>query len=298
MRNDNFKHFLHLHFLVLIAGITAILGRKISIDAIALVWYRMLIAGVLMFCFIKMMRISIKASLKVISKFLIAGIIIALHWVTFFEAINQSNISITLAMFSSGAFFASFIEPIFFKRKIKSAEILLGIIVILGMFLITSGELKYINGIILGITSAFFSSLFAVINGRFIQQHNAAKISFYEFVSGVIFLSVFVLVKNNGIEPDFFCLSNQDWIYIFILATICTTYAFIASVHVMKYISPYTVVLSYNLEPVYGIALALYFFPEEEQMTYQFYLGTLVIFGVIVTDVILKRKAKNLQNYQ
>ena len=294
MPNDNLKHYLHLHFLVLIAGFTAILGRKISIGSIDLVWYRMLIAGVLMLLFIKITKITLKTSLKDISKFLVAGIIIALHWVTFFEAINQSNISITLAMFSSGAFFASFIEPIFFKRKIRTSEILLGIIVVFGVFLITSGELKYINGILLGISSAFFSSLFAVINGRFIEKHNASKISFYEFVSGVLFLSVFVVLKNDGFDQNFFTLSTEDWIYILILASICTAYAFIASIHVMKYISPYSVVLSYNLEPVYGIALALYFFPEEEQMGYQFYLGTVIIMGVIIVDAILKNKKKTI----
>ena len=117
----------------------------------------------------------------------------------------------------------------------------------------------YINGIILGLLSALFSTLFAVINGRFIERHNSTVISFYEFISGVVFLSIFILATGNTFNAEFFTLSNSDWIYIFILASICTAYAFIGAVEVMRYISPFTVILSYNLEPIYGIALALSF---------------------------------------
>src|SRR5690606_36730280 len=193
--------------------------------------------------------------------------IVALHWITFFEAIKQSNISITLAMFSTGAFFASFIEPFLYKRRIIWYEILFGIVVVIGVFFITHGELRYINGIILGVVSALFSSLFAVINGTFIQKHSATVISFYEFVSGVLFLTLFILLFEGGFDAKFFALSTSDWVFLFILASICTAYAFIGSVKVMKFISPYTVVLSFNLEPVYGIALALMLFPETETMS-------------------------------
>ena len=153
MQNVKLKHNLHLHFLVFIAGFTAILGELITIEAFSLVWYRMLIAGVLMFAYIKIRGIHIKISIKDLIKFLMAGVIIALHWITFFAAINESNVSIALAMFSTGAFFASFIEPLIYKRKIIWYEILFGMIVILGVFLITQSEIKYLNGILLGIST-------------------------------------------------------------------------------------------------------------------------------------------------
>lgn len=288
MPNAKLKNYLHLHFLILIAGFTAILGELITIGATALVWYRMLIAAFLMWLYIKIAKIDIGVDAKTLLKFSGAGVIIALHWITFFEAIKQSNISITLAMFSTGAFFASFIEPLIQKRKIRGLEILFGVIVVFGVFLITQGELVYITGIILGIISAFFSSLFSVINGQFIKVHSATVISFYEFISGVLFLTLFLLIFNGGFSKEFFVLSSSDWLYLFILASICTAYAFIGSIRVMRYISPYTVVLSYNLEPIYGIALAIMLFPETETMSSQFYMGAGLILGVVILEGLLK----------
>lgn len=287
MPSVKFKNYLHLHFLVFIAGFTAIIGELVSIESVHLVWYRMLIAGVMMFLYLKYIRAKLKISIGTFIKFSIAGVIIALHWITFFEAINQSNVSITLAMFSTGAFFASFIEPIFFKRGIIWYEMLFGIIVIIGVWLITKTEMHYINGIILGIASALFSTLFAVINGRFIEKHTASVISFYEFLSGVLFISVYLLFKGD-FDATFFVLSQSDWIYILILASICTAYAFIASVYVMKYISPFTVILTYNLEPVYGIILAIILFPETEKMSSQFYIGAILIISTVIINGILK----------
>ncbi len=298
MPNARLKDYLHLHFLVFIAGFTAILGKEISAGATAIVWYRMAIAAVLMFIYIKIIKLNIKVSRRTIIKFSLAGVIIALHWITFFESIKQSNVSIALAMFSSGAFFASFIEPLFFKRRILVYEIGFGLIVILGVFLITSSELKYINGIILGLLSALFSTLFAVINGRFIERYNATVISFYEFISGVVFLSLFIHFSDIHFNEEFFALSQMDWVYIFILASICTAYAFIGAVEVMRYISPFTVILTYNLEPIYGIILALFLFPETEQMSSKFYLGAALIIVTVLLDAILKnikaRKRKKM----
>ncbi|MBT8244894.1 MAG: DMT family transporter [Winogradskyella sp.] len=292
MLKGNFKHYIHLHFLVFIAGFTAILGEMITIGAFALVWFRMLIAGILMFLYIKLTKKRLKITNRLAFQLTIAGAIIAAHWITFFEAINQSNVSITLAMFSSGAFFASFVEPIIFNRKVSWYEIIFGIIVIFGVLLITQGELKYINGIILGLASALFSTLFAVINGKLILKHKASVISFYEFVSGVFFISICIFVFYGGFNLEFFILSKEDWLFILILASVCTAYAFIAAVEIMKYISPFTVILSYNLEPVYGIVLALYFFPENEQMSPQFYYGAIIVITAILMDAISKNYRK------
>ena len=290
MPSAKFKNQLHLHFLVFIAGFTAILGELISLEAIPLVWYRMLIAGVLMFGFIKIKKISLVVPLKTILKFFLAGIVIALHWITFFAAIKVSNISITLAMFSTGAFFASLIEPIFYKRKIIPYEIIFGLLVIAGVFMIMQTEIKYLLGICLGITSALFSSLFAVINGKFVAHHNASTISFYEFISGVFFISLYIAFSNHGFNASFFKLSINDWIYLGILASVCTAYAFIASVYVMRYITPYSVVLTYNLEPIYGIFLALLFFPQTEVMPPVFYIGAALIICTVLMNALVKYK--------
>ena len=289
MPSVKFKNQLHLHFLVFIAGFTAILGELISIDAIALVWFRMVIAAVLMFVYIKIKRVELKIPFKSILKFFVAGIIIALHWITFFAAIKASNISITLAMFSTGAFFAAFIEPLFFRRKIIGYEIFFGLVVILGVVLITQTELRYLTGIILGISSALFSTLFAVLNGKFVEQYGATVISFYEFIGGVAFISLYLMVSDQGFNEDFFILNSTDWMCLFVLASICTAYAFIASIHVMKQISPFSVVLTYNLEPIYGIVLALVLFPETETMTPMFYVGAILIICTVLLNAVYKK---------
>ena len=286
------KNYIHLHLLVIIAGFTAIIGELITLEAVPLVWYRMIIAALLMIIYIKLKKFSLKVPLKVVIQFSIAGVIIALHWITFFAAIKVSNISITLAMFSTGAFFASLIEPLFFKRKIIGYEIFFGLVVVVGVGLITQTEFNYLRGIILGITSALFSTLFAVLNGKFVKNHKPSVISFYEFIFGVIFISIFLALSTNGFSSGFFRLSSSDWIYLFILASICTAYAFIGSIHVMKHVTPYSVVLTYNLEPIYGIVLALIFFPESETMNPLFYVGACLIICTVLLNAIFKNIKK------
>lgn len=295
MRKNNLKHYLHLHFLVFIAGFTAILGEVITIGSIALVWHRMFIALLLTFLFLIYKGYNLIINTKNLLKFSIAGIIIALHWITFFEAIEQSNISITLAMFSTGAFFASLLEPIFFKRKVRPVEIILGFLVICGVFIILNANINSFIGVVLGITSALLASLFSVLNGKLVQKNNPVVISFYEFFSGVIFILLYLIFSGTLAELTITSLISYDYLYIFILGSICTAYAFIASVHILKYLSPYTLVLTYNLEPVYGILLAIFIFPESEKMEFSFYVGTLIILSTIIINSILKfRKSKKV----
>ena len=292
MQNAKLKNYFHLHFLVFIAGFTAILGELISIQAVPLVWFRMLIAAILMFFYIRLMRIKINIPTRYIIRFSVAGIIIALHWITFFGSIKVANVSIALSMFSTGAFFASFIEPIIFRRRIIWYEIIFGLLVIIGVFIITKSEMKYLTGIILGIISAFLSSLFAVINGKFLEKNSATVISFYEFLGGVLFITLFIPIFGDGFSMEFFKLSGSDYGYLFILASICTAYAFIASVYIMNYISPFTVILTYNLEPVYGILLALILFPESEKMSPEFYIGAIIIISVVILNGLIKNSKR------
>ena len=290
MQKNNLKHYLHLHFLVFIAGFTAILGEAISLGSIALVWHRMLIAFVLTFLFLIFRKYDFKINVRDFFNFSLAGIIIALHWITFFEAIEQSNISITLAMFSTGAFFASLLEPIFFKRKIKPVEIILGCVVICGVFIILKANVNSFVGVLLGIVSALLASLFSVFNGKLVQNNNPFLISFYEFLSGVVFILLYLIFSDNVSDLTISSLFSYDYLYVFILGSICTAYAFIASIYILKFLSPYTLVLTYNLEPVYGILLAIFIFPDTEKMEFSFYIGTLIIISTIIINSILKIK--------
>lgn len=292
MPNAKLKNYLHLHVLVFIAGFTGVLGELISINAIPLVWYRMLIAAVLMLLYIKIRKIRLKITSRSFVRFLLAGVIIALHWLTFFGSIKAANISIALAMFSTGAFFGSIIEPLIYKRKIIWYEMIFGVLVVVGVILITQSEFKYIEGIVLGMLSALFGALFSVINGKLLEKHSASVISFYEFIGGVLFITLFIAFFDGGFTSDFFSLSQSDYIYLFILSSICTAYAFIAAVSVMKYLSPYTLILTYNLEPVYGIILAILLFPEQEKMKPEFYLGAAIILVVVLLEGLLKNSKR------
>ena len=285
----------HLHFLVFIAGFTAILGELIVQSSEIIVWHRMLIASILTAIFMLFNKSSFLISFIALIKYSFLGLIIALHWITFFEAIEQSNISLTLAMFSTAAFFTSLLEPLFFKRKIIPYEVFLGFIVIAGVFIIFNAEFKYLSGIILGIFSAFFASLFSVLNGLLIKSDSSVKISFYEFISGVFFISLYLYFTSETnliIINDLFSL---NYLYIFLLGSVCTAYAFIASVYLLKFISPYSVVLTYNLEPIYGIILAILFFGNDEKMSFAFYFGLfLILFSVISNMYVKKINNKNI----
>lgn len=296
MQNDNIKSYLLLHLIVFIWGFTAVLGALISLDALPLVWWRMSIAVLLIFSYMYYKKISFKIANRTKVLMLIAGLIIALHWLTFFKAIKVSNVSVTLACLSTGAFFTSFLEPIFYGRKVIWYEVFFGLLVISGLYIIFNVEGDYWLGIVLALTSAFLSALFSVINGKFAKEYNASTISFYELLGGVLFLS-FYLLLNNQFTKEFFTLSLNDFGWLFILASVCTAYAFIASVAVMKHLSPYTVMLTINLEPVYGIILALFIFQDKEKMNPQFYIGASIILLTVILNGIIKNieKKKSLK---
>ena len=188
---------------------------------------------------------------------------------------------------STGAFFTSFIEPFFFKRRIKAIEIVLGLMVVAGLYIIFSFESQYTLGIIYALISSFLAALFSVLNGLFVKKYNASIISFYQLFFGAFFITIFLLFQG-AFTVDFFKLPSSDWLYLLLLSSVCTAYAFIVSVDVMKHLTPYTVMLTINLEPVYAIILALIVFGETEEMNSEFYLGACIVLFVVVLNGILK----------
>ncbi|SDW63636.1 DMT family transporter [Aequorivita viscosa] len=297
MQNDKLLNYLHLHFIVFIWGFTAVLGALITLEAIPLVWYRMLLATGFVFLYLKIKKENLRFSMKTLGGFALAGIIIALHWLTFFGAIKASNVSVTLAVISTGAFFTSLLEPLLYGRKIIWYEVFFGLLVMVGLYIIFDVEASYTLGIVLALISAFLSALFSVINGKFVLKHKASAISFYELLFGVIGISIYLAISGS-FTTEFFSVSTHDWMYLAILASGCTAYAFIASIHVMKWISPYTVMLTINMEPVYGIILALLVLGDAEKMGSQFYYGAIIILLTVIANGIIKitqeRKRKRL----
>ncbi|GGG88266.1 permease [Polaribacter pacificus] len=289
MQENKLQNYALLHFIVFIWGFTAILGALISIDAIPLVWYRMLLAAVFILIYFIIKKKRFRVERKALFKFALIGAIIALHWITFFKSVKVSTVSIALVTMSTGAFFTSLIEPFFYKRRIKSVELILGLIVVIGLYIIFNFESQYTLGIVLALISASLSATFSVLNGLAVKTHEPDVISFYQLLFGAGFISIYLLF-SGGFDAQFFDISGLDWFYLLVLSSICTAYAFIVSVKVMKYLTPYTVMLTVNLEPVYAIVFALLIFGEKEQMNPGFYLGGSIVIFVVLLNGLLKNK--------
>jgi drug/metabolite transporter (DMT)-like permease len=277
-----------LHLIVVIFGFTGILGKLISTDSDILVWWRMAIAALTIAIFAYGAgKIKKPIHLNALSYGAI-GIIIAAHWITFFEAIKISNVSVTLACLSASSLFTAILEPILFKRKVNGFEVLFGIIVIAGLSLIFSFETDYKAGITLALVSAFLAALFNTINGKLIKKDNPYRISLIEMIAGVVGISLWLTYKGK-LNLSMTQLPMMDWLWILILGTIATAFAFVVGVKVMEEITPFTVSLTINLEPVYGIILAFFIFGDSERMTWGFYLGTLLILLSLYLNALMRK---------
>jgi drug/metabolite transporter (DMT)-like permease len=291
MQNDNLKSYLNLHLIVFIWGFTAILGALITITADALVWYRMFFAAVFLALFLVFKKKSFRIPLKSFLKLIFVGLLIALHWIFFFKAIHVSNVSITLSVFSLGAFFASILEPLFYGRKVLWYEVFFGLVIIAGLALIMKVEINYLDGMLYALASIILGVLFTLMNGKLIAVHDPSVISFYEFLAGVTFITIYFLFQGK-FTTEFFVLTANNWTLILILASVCTAYAFTASVKVMQKLTPYTVMLTTNLEPVYGIILAYFILGGKEKMSFEFYIGALIIVITVILNGAIKHYQK------
>src|SRR5690554_5881212 len=295
MLNVNLKNQLELHLIVFIWGFTAILGQLISLDALPLVFTRIALAVFVILIYLVYKKKNLALHPKDIFRFLVFGFVIALHWLTFFHAIKISNISITLACISTGAFFTSLLEPIFYKRKIIWYEVFLGIMVVVGLLIIFSFETQYIEGILTALLSAALSATFSIINGKFANKYDSLIISFYELLGGLFVLTVFLFLLGD-FNAQVFNFQGFDWLWLLILGSVCTAYPFIATIDIMKYLSPYTVMLTINLEPIYGTILAVILFTENEKMTPAFYIGAIIILSTVILNTYFKKLKKVSHN--
>jgi len=288
------KNLYILHATVVIWGFTGILGALISIDAVQMVWYRVLIASASLFLYFIFTKTSIKVSRKQFLQYFFTGSIVALHWVLFFYAIKVSTVSVTLVCLSSFTLFTAILEPLIKKQAVEKADVFIGLVIILGIYLIFKFESQYTLGIIFGLSAALASSLFSIINSTFIQKSEAKIIGFYEMAGAFFWVTLYRLFDQSLITENF-NLSLQDWLCLIILGTICTALAYVAGVSVMRTLSAFRVALITNLEPVYGIILAFLFFGKQEAMTLGFYMGAVLILGsVFLYPIYKKRKLKQL----
>jgi len=283
------KHYFLLHILVFIWGFSPVLGRYISASTWQLVWYRIFIALLVMFIYLKFTKHEFKVSFKHFWQLSGIGIIILIHWLAFYHAIKVSNISVTMVAFSSGTLFSSIIEPIIYKRAIRYYEVIIGLIIIAAIGLIFSIESEFWLGILLGIIAAFTSSLFGVFNGILTHQLKSGIISFYELSAALIGLSIFIILTGN-LNAEFFILDNASLNGILLLSIVCTVFPFIAAVDLSKHISPYTITLTLNIETVYGIIWAIILYNENKEVKPTFYIGVIIIFIAIFLNSYLKKR--------
>ncbi|MFL5764631.1 MAG: DMT family transporter [Bacteroidia bacterium] len=288
------KNLLLLHFIVLIWGWSPILGKLINLEGVVayqLVWFRMGITIATIACYLLLTKTNVRLPKEDILILFGVGAIIAFHWFCFYNAINVSNVSVTLVAFATGTLFTSLIEPVFYKRKVIGYEIVFGMVIIGAIAMIFKVETQYTAGIIFGILAALTSSLFTVLNGLLVRRIPSPLIAIYELTGGFAVLTIYLFCTGEFI-PSFFSVSPAGWGWLSILSVLGTAFPFIASVNLMKKISPYTVTLTVNLETVYGIIIAYLLWKKNEAMTPGFYVGTLIILATVFGNGMLKQYLK------
>lgn len=285
-----YKYYFSLHAVIFLWGFTGILGRLISIPSTNIVWLRMLIAFVGLAAFMLLTKRSFKTSRKHATQYLLTGVVTAGHWILFFEALKVSNVSITLTTLASTSLFVAFLEPLLFRKRIVPYEILFGAGTLAGLAIIFQAETDYSWVILLALGSAFLAALFGTLNGIFIKQDRPTLITAYEMIGGVAGISIYYAL-TGGFEV-FAIPTALDWVWLLILGLLCTSLAFVVSIEVMKELSPFTVSMSINMEPIYAILFALIIFKDDEFMSPLFYLGAVVVMGMIFLNGYLKRQAK------
>ncbi len=278
------KALLQLHLAVFLAGFTAILGKLIGLNEVLLVWYRLLITvttlAALLLLRKKLVRLSLKDTLQIVG----VGLIVAIHWLTFYGSVKYGNVSIAVVCISGAGFFTAFFDPLICGRRVSAIEVLLGSIAIAGIYIIFDFHPQYKTGILFGIISALGSSLFPIFNKRLLAKHEPEILTLYELGGGLLTLSFIIPFYLQLFPASYYLPTNQDWIWLLLLAWVCTVLCFDLQLQALKKLSPFTSSLAYNLEPVYGIILAFIFFSENKALNSQFYLGV----GLILLAVLLQ----------
>ncbi|MEY4114894.1 MAG: hypothetical protein RLZ76_1587 [Bacteroidota bacterium] len=280
------KAFLQLHAAIFLAGFTGVLGRLIELNEALLVWYRMMFASIaLLILYFSTKKIS-KANLHDTSVLMGIGGIIALHWVSFYGSIKYANVSVSLVCFSAIGFFSAILDPLISKRKFEWIELFLGGVVIIGIYLMFHFDPRFRIGILFGIVSSLLAAVFPILNKQMMQKHQPETITLYEMTGGFFILTVLLPFYLAYFPTQQLLPTIPDFLWLLVLSLFCTVLAFNLSVRSLSKISPFTVNLSFNLEPVYGIALAFIFFKEYKEVGLSFYIGIAIIFLTVVIQTL------------
>lgn len=290
MKENRFRSVIHFHFIVFIFGFTSIIGALISWDAITIVWYRMIFASIILLIFMLFTNSGItKINSKKTPSLTLAGFLIASHWIAFFKSVKLVGVSPTLAMLSTGAIITAFLEPIFYKRKILIYEIIFGTIAMIGTLIIFKSTPEDFFGMSVALLATVLGVFYTLINGKLINEYSATILNFYEMTIGALFISTYMFYSGE-FNKFFFQFSVNDFLWILILSSICTAYAITKSISLIKVLNPYSIMLILNMEPIYGIMLALVIFGQNELMNLNFYLGLVLIMIAILSNFIYKSR--------
>lgn len=275
--------FIKLHLSILLAGFTGILGKLISLSEGVLVWYRMFLTSLILLLILwigkKLRKVSFRDFLKMAG----VGLLLALHWLFFFGSIKASNVSIGVVCFSVTGFFSAIFEPLFGRRKISFRELLYSVVAVLGILLIFQFDMRYRYGIMLGVVSSALAALYTISNKKVGSLAPSSSILLYEMIGGVTFLSCLLPFYLYFSPQEYLIPNAPDFIYLLLFAFFCTICMNILQIQALKSISAFTMNLSYNLEPVYSIILAMIIFGEAKDLNLAFYAGlSLIVFSVFL----------------
>jgi drug/metabolite transporter (DMT)-like permease len=289
------KAFIQLHIAVFLAGFTGILGKLITLNEGLLVWYRLMISAATLWVLFFFRKKNTKVSFHDIAKIFGIGAVAALHWVSFYGSIKYSNVSIALVCFSAIGFFTAFLEPLIFRVKMDIIELLLGVLMIIGIYFIFHFDPNYKTGIIIGLISALLASMFPILNKVLLKRIPAETVTRYELTGGFLFLTLMLPFYLKLFPTDYFFPNSHDWLWLLFLSWICTVLAFNLSMKALQKISAFTANLSYNLEPVYGILLAFLVLGENKYLNKGFYIGlAMIIFAITAQMVKLWNKKRSI----
>lgn len=282
------RAFWQVHFCVLLWGFTAILGKLITLPAQALVVWRMALVTLFLAMLPRVWRALKLLPRKLFFTYAGIGVIVALHWLTFYGAIKLSNASVAVSCLALGSIFAAIIEPFISKKKHDISELIIGIMVVPGVVLLVGGVPDAMHlGIIVGIISAFLTSLFAVLNKRYVHDAEPELVTFIEMSTGAIFLSI-VSILYFGLDKTLMLPDWHDFYLLMILALACTLLPFILSLHALRHISAFSAQLALNMEPVYAIVIAALWLKEYQELNTQFYIGVSIILLAVFVQPILQ----------
>ncbi|MDP4218423.1 MAG: EamA family transporter [Bacteroidota bacterium] len=265
--------FIKLHIAVLLAGFTGILGKLITLNEGWLVWYRLLLTSLTLWALALLRRQRIRLAVRDVLRIFGIGGIAALHWVAFYGSIKYSNVSVGLICFSAIGFFTALVEPLIFHHRVDWVELLLGLMVIAGIYLIFRVDPHYKTGILIGLVSSLLGSLFPVLNRRVLRSVPPETVTLYELSGGFLWLSALMPLYLHYSPGGRSMPDAKDWLWLLVLSWVCTVLAFSLSMIALRKISAFTVNLSYNLEPVYGIILAFLVFREDRYLNTASYVG-------------------------